>query len=305
MSNVRKHLVFTTSRIDDDAKFIHFGCGGTAISISITHKISDFASLVTFLGSWSSSCRVLNGSGGDQILPDLNLIGQIVPGPIPTSSTPTSSKFPPPGTKEYIAKRVFFSASKIEELRTKVISGLRKSEQDDQYCRPSRIDVVIALIWKCSLAAANRFSMDQSQEFRPSIMMYSVNIRSRIHPPLSETSIGNLACQFQMVVEKESEMELHELVKQLAAKKADADKVGKRRYQGDDLKAVVEWGKPVWVTNASNTSKALVNTIVLMETKEEGGVEVLVNLWEEEMRVFECNEELLQFASINPNPNVV
>ncbi|KAJ7971305.1 vinorine synthase-like [Quillaja saponaria] len=362
MSNTHKQLVLTSiNSIDADAdagktmetsiiskgymilvKFILFSCGGTVIGISMTHKLADLASMATFLRNWSASCRL----DSNNILPDLHFIGQTIPDPGPNnSSAPTSSgyKFSQSCTKEYICKRLSFSASKIEQLKSKVIDVLEKSEEDDQYSKPSRVDVVVALIWKSAMHAAASKSRDQeqNQKFRPSTMLYSVNIRPRLDPPLTEACIGNLACQFLMMVEKESEMELHELVKKLGAMKHYADKMGKK-FQGDDQQVVVEeiitnvekerndffmknhkknaifyfctsffrfslleidfgWGKPVLVTSPSTSEKHLVNTIVLMDSKVDGGIEAELNLWEEEMSVFECNEELLQFAIVNPN----
>lgn len=38
-------------------KFSMFSCGGTAVSISLTHKIADFAALITLLKSWTATCR--------------------------------------------------------------------------------------------------------------------------------------------------------------------------------------------------------------------------------------------------------
>jgi hypothetical protein len=38
-------------------KFSMFSCGGTAISVSLTHKIADFATLITLLKSWTATCR--------------------------------------------------------------------------------------------------------------------------------------------------------------------------------------------------------------------------------------------------------
>ena len=38
-------------------KFSMFSCGGTAVSISLTHKIADFVVLITLLKSWTATCH--------------------------------------------------------------------------------------------------------------------------------------------------------------------------------------------------------------------------------------------------------
>jgi hypothetical protein len=42
------------------------------------------------------------------------------------------------------------------------------------------------------------------------------------------------------------------------------------------------------------------NTISLLDTSS-GGVEALITLDEEEMAIFECHEELLEYAFVNPS----
>jgi shikimate O-hydroxycinnamoyltransferase len=57
------------------------------------------------------------------------------------------------------------------------------------------------------------------------------------------------------------------------------------------------WGKPTWVT----TSKSSRNTILLIDTKNGNGIEVIVNLEKNVMAKFEQEVELLQHASLNPS----
>lgn len=54
------------------------------------------------------------------------------------------------------------------------------------------------------------------------------------------------------------------------------------------------WGKPVWFTTSES------NSIVLMDTRDGGGIEALVNMEEQDMIRFERDVELLQYASLNP-----
>ena len=45
----------------------------------------------------------------------------------------------------------------------------------------------------------------------------------------------------------------------------------------------------------------LKNTVVMMDTRSGDGIEVFVNLEEQDMAVFESDAELLGFASFNPS----
>ncbi|KAJ7971309.1 vinorine synthase-like [Quillaja saponaria] len=297
MCNIHKHLVPThaDAKAEADAgktveisisngsmillKFILFGCGGTAISVSITHKIIDLVSIVTFFRSWSSSCFHVRASHNTNVLstdvkivePDLNFIGQtITAGPDTTSSAKPVLSYALSGTKS-MAKRLFFSPSKIEQLKTKIISAIEKSEQDHQHdYRLSRVDVVVALIWKCALAAASTSKKDghHNQTFRPSVMIFAVNIRPRIIPPLPETCIGCLACQFYMMVEKESDLELHELANKLVATKAHAKEVGEK-FQGDHDQQV--------------------GFEAIMKYFEEERIEFMKNLWKKDVLFYICS----------------
>ncbi|XP_031270307.1 stemmadenine O-acetyltransferase-like [Pistacia vera] len=57
------------------------------------------------------------------------------------------------------------------------------------------------------------------------------------------------------------------------------------------------WGRPEWVTTTSNGMK---NSILLMDTRDGLGIEALVTLEEQDMAVFERDDELLSFATVNP-----
>ncbi|KAJ0037322.1 hypothetical protein Pint_23637 [Pistacia integerrima] len=55
--------------------------------------------------------------------------------------------------------------------------------------------------------------------------------------------------------------------------------------------------RPEWVTTTSNGMR---NSILLMDTRDGLGIEALVTLEEQDMAVFERDDELLSFATVNP-----
>lgn len=138
-----------------------------------------------------------------------------------------------------------------------------------------------------------------------------------------------------MFVEEESDLELHKLVQSMRETKNDFlnNKANKFRGEGgfsalmEALKERAEifrnrkelvvykcsswckfplyetdfgWGKPAWMTSIN---KLVSNAISLQDTTD-GAVEVLMTLDEEEMSIFERQEELLEFVSVNPSIDV-
>lgn len=298
-------------------KFTKFNCGGTTISVSLTHKIADIAALLTLLKSWTEACRGLR----EPTLPDFTGSSLLPPREIPGMSGSLNIA----GDK-FIARRFVISASKIAELKEKVISMTGR----EQYY-PSRVELVLAKLWKCAAAVVK----SKTGSFKPTALFQAVNLRGRMDPPLPDTVLGNFVWPFAVFVEEESDLELHKLVQSMRETKNDFlnNKANKFRGEGgfsalmEALKERAEvfrnrkelvvykcsswckfplyetdfgWGKPAWMTSIN---KLVSNTISLQDTTD-GAVEVLMTLDEEEMSIFERHEELLEFASVNPSIDV-
>ncbi|KAL4602160.1 hypothetical protein ACB092_10G033400 [Castanea dentata] len=281
-------------------KFTKFSCCGTTVSVSLSHKIIDIASLLTLLKSWTEICRGLS----EPILPNLTGFSLLPPKDI--SGMSASLKIS--GDKFKIGRFVI-RASKIAELKEKVISVIAR----EQYY-PSRVELVLAKLWKCAAA--------------PTVLFQGMNLRGRMDPPLPDIVFGNFVWPFAVIVEEESDLEVHKLVQSMREAKNDFlnKKANKFRGEGgfsalmDALKERAEifgnrkelvvykcsswckfplnetdfgWGMPVWNTSIN---KLVSNTISLQDTTD-GAVEVLITLDEEEMSIFEQHEELLEFAS--------
>ncbi|KAL7244456.1 hypothetical protein ACSBR1_016661 [Camellia fascicularis] len=56
------------------------------------------------------------------------------------------------------------------------------------------------------------------------------------------------------------------------------------------------WGRPVWVSLGGAEDPLIMNLIFLMDIRSGGGIEAWVSLSEEEMDLFECDPELLEFT---------
>lgn len=295
-------------------KFSMFTCGGTAVSVLLTHKICDFGSLITLLKSWTAAC----GGSSKPLVPQF--IGASI---FPPEEIPGMSAYAQIAGKKFIARRFVFGASKVAELKEKVQSVIGREQ-----FYVSRVEVLLALLWKCAMAVVK----SKTGSFKPTALFQAVNLRSRMDPPLPDTVFGNFVWPFAMIVEEESDMEIHQLVQDMRKTKNEFLNNKANRFQGEGgssalMEALKEreeifnnrkelvvykssswckfplyetdfgWGKPAWMTS---TNKPVGNTIYLLDSSS-GGVEALVILDEEEMAIFERHEELLEFASVNPS----
>jgi hypothetical protein len=157
-----------------------------------------------------------------------------------------------------------------------------------------------------------------------------MNIRKRVAPPFPETSFGNRMCLF-VAKTGDRETELHGLVTELRKGIEAFAQNNASKFQGDEAFSVFGesykeidslyaetvhfiglsswcrfplyeadfgWGKPTWVSVGDLVHK---NFIVLVDTRDGGGIEAWVTLSEEDMALFERNKELLEFAALNPS----
>ena len=306
------------------AQLTLFNCGGTAICFSLEHRFCDFSSVVVFLKSWTARARGSGGGSDDQEIAQPEFIA--------SSFLPPKDLPPLPSFSNQIENRVMtrfvFNASKISDLKARFVTeggGLT-----DQMIKLSRVEVVLALILKSAISAAGLITKSATK----SVIFQTVNLRKRTMPPLPETSIGNLLWVVSTTIEERS-IEFHEVVNKLRNETTSFFDETVRRIKGDEegnamvfesvkmreetMKSVSDvdiywcsswcrfpvyemdfgWGKPVWVTSGAGSLSR--NLIVFQDTKCGSGIQVWVKLDPKVMAIFERDEELLSFASFNPN----
>ncbi|XP_065875740.1 stemmadenine O-acetyltransferase-like [Euphorbia lathyris] len=293
-----------------------FDCGGFAIGICVSHKISDAATLTTFVNCWSATATTATATAisnlvfmADSMYPPIDI-------PLATDSIELQQQ------KKCVTKRFVFDGLKIAALREKSAS--------ETVQKPTRVEAVSGLIWKGILTALRHPNLNI---FKPSIWCISVNLRSRMIPPIPENYSGNfVGCICPEFGESETGIELKGLVGRI---RKEMDEFGEnyvKKIQGEegllgvcmfakkfgelamnneiDFFICTSWckfnlydgdfgfGKPVWVSQASIN---IGNVAVLMDTRDGDGIEAWLTLSEEEMSLFESDEELLQFAEVNPS----
>ncbi|XP_054793045.1 stemmadenine O-acetyltransferase-like [Prosopis cineraria] len=295
-----------------------FDCGGLAIGVSLSHKIADASTIGSFIKAWS--CAAV-GCMTESMLPKY-ILGSLYP------SMDFPIVLPAVEFRHFncITRRFVFDSSKITKLKATAASKMVEN--------PTRVEAVLALIWKC-VTIASRTNLGITK--RPSMVSQFVNIRKRTSPPLPETCVGNFLGHFMAEEPGESnnddsEMNLQGLVIHLRKGLEQFTKEHVQKLQEGnnafmtvceglkDLELVYKegidfygctswcrfafyeadfgWGKPKWVSIPSLKIK---NSIILTDMSDGKGIEAWVTLSEQDMALMETNLELLEFASLNPS----
>lgn len=293
-----------------------FQCGGLALGLLMSHKICDACTMGTFLTSWAKWVH-------DPMAvepPRLDASAYFPPSPnleeLPLVNLPRA---------KCVTRRYCFDSKKI--------SSLVKGSSSEAVARPTRVEAVLGLVWKCSTNASRRNAAVTSSPRKLSLFSQSVNLRQRLTPPLPVNTMGNVvACFTAEIAKDDDEMQLKDLVRGLRA--------GKDEYFGNFLKkemvaqrasAVIceggrkysqavnseeldfyncvcwcrfplydvdfGWGKPAWVGVMSMEFK---NSVIMLDSNRGDGIEVWLTLEEQEMEELNRDQELLKYATINP-----
>ncbi|GFP85230.1 pelargonidin 3-o-(6-caffeoylglucoside) 5-o-(6-o-malonylglucoside) 4'''-malonyltransferase [Phtheirospermum japonicum] len=171
----------------------NFKCGGLAISVTMSHRVSDASSLETFITAWS----------------DANIINNQEP-IIPSFESP--SLFPginldydvEPTNDIIVVKRLLFNKEAISSLKSKLRPRNGKGFL-------SRVRVVSAVIAKALIGV----DMAKHGKLRDCFILQAVNMRGRTSPPLPKHACGNLLVESitqYIDTNNTKEVEMQELV---------------------------------------------------------------------------------------------
>ncbi|XP_038686474.1 BAHD acyltransferase BIA1-like [Tripterygium wilfordii] len=287
-----------------------FECGGMAIAVCLSHKIADGTTYTTFMKVWASIAREASEVVHLELFAGATLFPPI------DYKLPSNVNFLLFKDKSRISKRFIFTASNIDALKAKITSA---SVQ-----QPTRVEAITALIWKCAMTASRSIKGTCST---PSLCTLSVNLRKRLSTPLSEYLIGNIVSGITVEF-SETKIELQSLViklrKELKELKVNREEISDTinkmleiATSGKGIGGVVDtysfsswcrmplyetdfgWGKPLWISFAN--LEVPNGGGVFVDTREGDGIEAWITLREDEMAIFEQNEELLSFAYVNPS----
>ncbi|KAI9076286.1 hypothetical protein K1719_041781 [Acacia pycnantha] len=153
-------------------QFTLFGCGGTTSGISLSHKITDLATFLALIQSWTATCQ----GAKEPYVPDLSLAACLLP---PREIPGLYASLNIAAADKLTTRRFAFSASMVGELKRRVETALGKDkdhddDDDHHQFRPSRVEVVLAFIWRCAMLS-HRY---ETGSFKPSVLFQGVNLRS-------------------------------------------------------------------------------------------------------------------------------
>ncbi|KAL3510436.1 hypothetical protein ACH5RR_029837 [Cinchona calisaya] len=301
-----------------------FDCGGIVIGVSFSHKVVDAISILTFTKAWAAIAR-----GSSEKIHPCFISPSIFP-PHPHFPKDLTVVLNPPETPEedkYVTKRFVFDRSALSALKAKAATPSLPN--------PSSVTVVMGLLWKSFIVASKKRCKNENKP----ILLTPVNLRTRSSPPLPPNSFGNIVWMtFAHPCVDDSNLDLKFLVNQIrnAVATINNDFVDGMKGVGGTLKVMGHyknffeecfysnaetflissickqgfydadfgWGKPTWSSMASPGTDlhGFGNVAVLTDTRSGDGIQAFVAIKEQHMTIFERNQELLTFASLNPSP---
>ncbi|KAI8012873.1 BAHD acyltransferase BIA1 [Camellia lanceoleosa] len=99
-------------------------------------------------------------------------------------------------------RRYVFNASKLHALKAEAANA--------RVQQPTRMEAIMALLWKCATdASRSRLGFGSTNPRRPSILVISADMRERLVPPLLESSFGNIGRPLVVHADDESENEMN------------------------------------------------------------------------------------------------
>ncbi|GMG98842.1 hypothetical protein Nepgr_000682 [Nepenthes gracilis] len=293
-------------------QFTTFDCGGTAIGTCFSHKVADACSIATFMNDWASIARDPSAVISPQFT------GTSL---FPLNDQKAISSKMMSADANCSTRRLVFYATKIDHLKARAQKGSSEAIQ------ATRFEVISAIICKSITSAFRSLNLPE-----PGVLNVIVNLRKRMEPKLSNHHVGNFALH-NLIEVAENERDLHGLVCLLKAGMAkfgenftgkhtqyelsskiceSYDELGKLpRSNHGEMLLFSSWcrfpfyevdfgsGKPAWVSSLPSPTK---NCIFLCDSRKGDAVEAWVSLEDRVMNLFECDEELLAFASANPSP---
>ncbi|KAL8242538.1 hypothetical protein R6Q59_012840 [Mikania micrantha] len=184
-----KGVLFLEARSDTQLdsfqrlQLTHFACGGLALAVSFSHVIGDARTLSSFLSHWASVARY-GSTDHTEVLP-LNphfIQSPLTQPPESGPSRPTQGKRQTKGSADNInvSRKFVFPNSRLSELKKKLEAGSVNN--------PTRFEALTSLVYKTMVAAATA----RSGCFKPSYLMFTVNMRDRLVPKLPQSTVGNI-----------------------------------------------------------------------------------------------------------------
>ncbi|XP_023760653.1 acyltransferase Pun1 [Lactuca sativa] len=295
----------------------HFSCGGVIVGLSMSHKIGDGCTLVSFISHWASVTRY--GSTEHEEVQPLN--PRFLHSPS-ISSILSEAQVISQGYDNRVTKKFVFPNTKLSDLKNKV-NALSLAGSTSPIKNPTRVEVLTSLLYKTAVAAAT----SKAGCFKPSYLFMPVDIRNKFVEKLPQTMVGNFVGIMMIPTRKASETSLSVMVEEMKKEKSQLEgipsvehaaenfKTLKLKLGNEDIEDVIQrsywcsslcgfpynkvdfgWGKPMGASLAVRSADRI--GFLLTDTPDGDGIEALVVLEKEDMEIFENDKEMLSFCQI-------
>lgn len=295
-----------------------FLCGGVAVAVCASHRIFDACSLTILLAAWADAAG--DKPEGLRIRPNFTS-SSLFPS---ENAAPLDFGVSRTRNGKIVGKRVAFDQSVISRLRA-------WADLDGGERPPSRVVLVSAVLTQALLRADT--AKHCGHHHRAALVAHAVNVRERTVPPVPRHACGTWVSMSCTELSGDERRDAERDFPGLASRMREATMRGVRdcarifseeefgrwalvdsyaeiaeKGSRPDYKAiyVTDWskfgdyeldfgfGKPVWVSLAD---VPLEDLFILMNTKENDGIEAWVYLDESNMQYFEKDEEIKLLVS--------
>ncbi|XP_016510352.2 acetyl-CoA-benzylalcohol acetyltransferase-like [Nicotiana tabacum] len=289
-----------------------FNCGGLVMGVQILHILADAFTLATFVKEWAQISQTGTTKG---CLSSFDFLPSLFPTKVLSGH---QYSLPSSGDPEIVTRRFVFDALAIAKLKDRI------GASDHTFTRPTRVAVVMSLIWKVLVG----ISSAKHGHSRDSSLLFPINLRGKLNLPSLEYALGNFIVLVHATLKANQSKELNDFVNMIGNTSRDISvDIGKASINGiapmfvncdaefvnklgqkDEMdiylssswcrlpwyEADFGWGKPFWVSNVSKTFEIF----CLMDTKNGDGIEAWVSLKENDMAEFEKDPEILTFCPL-------
>ncbi|KAG9141876.1 hypothetical protein Leryth_013997 [Lithospermum erythrorhizon] len=300
-------LPWSEPRLEHDslaiARLTHFGCGGKALSLCLTHKLGDSNTLCNFLLHWSALARGIS-------FPPPQLIGATL---LPPNDDPFTPYMFEVKNQPHTTRRLHFDGATIDHL-----VDLIASQSDIK--NATKAEIVTSILNSALARAESKMKTSSS----PFMIYIPLNFRKLISPNLSNL-MGNFLSFLLVHIKDENDLKLPTLISKIRTEKIRHFKKYKRLDKEDIPSAIraetgsfptefadmrlstslcdyplydidFGWGKPSKVSFGALPTR---NTFGIFDGPN-GGVVAGAILDEKIMQEFLRDEQILEYACLQP-----
>ncbi|XP_076891060.1 akuammiline synthase 1-like [Bidens hawaiensis] len=293
----------------------HFACGGMAVAVSMSHRISDGGTLGLFFTLWASVARY----GSTDHKEVLTLNPHFIQSPATTNFLPPESALLNPTRRNTITRKFVFPNSNLSDLKNKVLK-LAEGDSTLSINNPTKVDILTSLLYKTAVVATT----SNSPSFKPYFLTIPANIRNKLVPKLPPTTVGNYVATMLLTTRHESETSLSLLVSKIKEQKMELERIRSMqlaRQHNDSVLSKLEnenlendnrtfvctsicgwpasklnfgWGNPEVASVTYRCSNHIGS--FLMDAPNGDGIHAWVTLEKPDMERFQNDKELLSFC---------